>query len=336
MKRMNRINEIWNQLSLTNLNSSGLFKIRYSETSKCDLFLGLKCPEKNRMLILQTPSKLAQNFNFKYDFKGVRFEKVYDPDSSDYILLNLVLIDNLLTDIFNSLINDIIKSITDKEDYKTILKDYSNRLLKWQSLFEKAYFNGLSPEEQRGLFGELYFLRKLLSGNDLLNVLNLWMGPENQIHDFQNGDCSVEVKTTYGNNHQRIQISSERQLDVSHIGHLFLFHLSLDSRHQDGETLNQMVNSISLLLDSDSAAMNKFNSKLLAAGYFNHHRELYNDTGYLLRHENYYKVELDFPRIEEADVRHGVGDVKYSIIVSGCQDYLISENLVTETLLNHA
>lgn len=336
MSMKTKIDEIWEELEKESPSSHGLVFRRYSPEILSDVYVAVDYPANNRCLAINLKKTKSVNVS---SFSELRDIKIGVISLNSGILMNLLVIElnnSQHLDIFSVLCEDLIGSIMYVSNERTIVKAILNQFEKWKSLFESAGNQGLSPESQRGLFGELYFLRKLLSGNDLLNVLNLWMGPENQIHDFQNGDCSVEVKTTYGNNHQRIQISSERQLDVSHIGHLFLFHLSLDSRHQDGETLNQMVNSISLLLDSDSAAMNKFNSKLLAAGYFNHHRELYNDTGYLLRHENYYKVELDFPRIEEADVRHGVGDVKYSIIVSGCQDYLISENLVTETLLNHA
>jgi hypothetical protein len=330
-----KIDEIWEELENEGSVSPGLVFRRYSPEILPDAYVAVDYPSKNRCLAINLENTKSVNVS---SFSELRDIKIGVVGFNSGILMNLLVIElnnSQHQDIFSVLCEDLIGSIMNVSNERTLVKALLNQFEKWKSLFESAGSQGLSPESQRGLFGELYFLRKLLTG-DLLNVVNSWMGPENQIHDFQNGDCSVEVKTTHGNNHQRIQISSERQLDAGHIENLFLFHLSLDSRHQDGETLNQMVDSVSRLLDSDSAALNKYNSKLLAAGYFNHHRELYNDTGYLLRQENYYKVEHDFPRIEEADVRQGVGDVKYSIIVAGCQDYLIPEHLVIETLLTHA
>lgn len=330
------INEIWCDLERINFSSSPFIMRAHANVAFPGFFIALSFPENRRSIAFHFEKQVVPELNNWNELRDISFFEYPDLTNSNKCYILIQLLDSYYNDVFNVLCEDLILSISQISDEKLIIKELYNRIEKWKSLFENAGSQGLSPESQRGLFGELYFLRKLLSGNDLLNVVNLWMGPENQIHDFQNGDCSVEVKTTHGNNHQRIQISSERQLDASHIENLFLFHLSLDSRHQDGETLNQMVDSVSMLLDSDSAALNKFNSKLLAAGYFNHHRELYNDTGYLTRQENCYNVEHDFPRIEELDVRQGVGDVKYSIIVSGCQNYLISEKLVTETLLNHA
>jgi hypothetical protein len=43
-------------------------------------------------------------------------------------------------------------------------------------------------------------------------------------------------------------------------------------------------------------------------------------------------VRNQFPRIEESDIRNGVGDVKYSIIVSQCNEYQISEEDVFNNL----
>lgn len=111
-----------------------------------------------------------------------------------------------------------------------------------------------------------------------------------------------------------------------------MYHISLDVRHQVGESLNQIVDSISQLLNTDFSALNNFNNKLLETGYFNHHRDIYKDTGYFIRQDAFYKIEGEFPRIEENEIRQGVGDVKYSIIVDNCQNYLITETEVLTKL----
>ena len=80
--------------------------------------------------------------------------------------------------------------------------------------------------------------------------------------------------------------------------------------------------------------MNRFKSKLLTGGYFDHHKQFYESAGYFIREEAFYRVEKDFPRIEEKDVRNGVGDVKYSIIVSGCSGFIVPEQQVFQTLVS--
>jgi hypothetical protein len=244
-----------------------------------------------------------------------------------------VLVDRQFKDIFDILIADIIDDIIDLKDIKVILKNYTNRLLKWQSLFEKYGQQGLSPEAQRGLFGELSLLRKYMQNNsDSLHVLHSWVGPANEIRDFQSGSWSLEVKTTHGNNHQKVHISSERQLDTSNLENLFLYHLSFEVRQQSGETLNQIIESLFELLNDDFAALNIFKSKLIEIGYYEIHKPLYEKTGYYVREAHFYKVEKDFPRIEEKDIRNGIGDVKYSIVISQCSEYLVIEDNVFQIM----
>lgn len=330
---MERIKELWKTLEAQTSDMSGLFKIRYSEISKCDAFLGIKYPENFRLLILRVPLSTGRNFIFKYEFKGLKFEKIYDPDDKSSILLNLVLTDIQLRDIFNSLVTDILENILNESDIKIVLRNYTNRLIKWQSLFDKYNKDGLSNEEQRGLYGELYFLREFLKNNsDFSRVINTWVGPQKELQDFQSGTWAVEVKTTHGNNHQKVHINSERQLDTSNLENLFLYHLSLDVMQNSGETLTQIINSTRKMLDSDALASSIFHTKLFEAGYFDKHSSFYESKGYFIRQDIFYKIENGFPRIEEKDISYGVGDVKYSIIVSNCNDYRLTNSQVFNTI----
>ena len=332
-KQMERIKQIWTQLEANGSAVAGLFKLRYSDASKCDVFLGVKFPEMHRMLIIRTPFTAGKDFNFKYEFRGLKFDKIHDHDDSKCLLLNLVLVDKQFKDVFDVLVADMLNAIIGESDIKVILKNFSNRLIKWQSLFERFKQQGLTPEEQRGLYGELYFMRKFLQANsDFKNVVISWIGSERQIRDYQFGRWSVEVKTTHGNNHQKVNISSERQLDTTNLDNLILNHLSLELRQQSGETLNQMVDSVIEILSSDFTALSSFRNKLIEGGFFDHHRDLYNDVGYFIRQEVFYKVENAFPRIEERDIRNGVGDVKYSIVISQCSDYIGTEEEIFQIL----
>ncbi len=225
-------------------------------------------------------------------------------------------------------------SISSVNNETQLVQELLNRFEKWKSLFDRAATQGLSVEEQRGLFGEVYFLRKFLANNNSsLEVVNSWVGPEKQIRDFQFGSWSVEVKTTHGNNHQKILVSSERQLDTSNVESLFLNHISLDSRQMSGETLNQIIESVLVLLEHDFTSLSRFKNKLLTAGYFDQQKNYYEHTGYFIRQDVTYLVENSFPRIEEVDIRDGVGDVKYSIIISNSSDFIRTDEQVFKTLI---
>ena len=156
-------------------------------------------------------------------------------------------------------------------------------------------------------------------------VIKSWQGPGKSAKDFQFNDWAVEVKTTQGKNHQKIHVSNERQLDTSSVGSLYLYHISLNVLQSSGETLNSVVEEIREILNKDFRALTQFNSRLNLGGYFSHQTQLYNGVGFTIRAENFYRIEKEFPRVEENDLRNGVGDVTYSIILSNYSDYIIAE-----------
>jgi hypothetical protein len=104
-----------------------------------------------------------------------------------------------------------------------------------------------------------------------------------------------------------------------------LYHISLEQLQNTEETLNDIVDSVAEILKSETIVLNKFKSKLYEVGYFDLQRNLYENIGYRTRQDIFYKVENDFPRIEENDIRTGVGDLKYSIILSQCTHFVIDE-----------
>jgi len=53
--------------------------------------------------------------------------------------------------------------------------------------------------------------------------------------------------------------------------------------------------------------------KLAQYGYIESMRSQYETPTYQIRNNQYFKVEGNFPRIKEGEVRNGVSDIKYSI-----------------------
>lgn len=329
---MTKIEQIWNDLENDRSFTHGLLIRRYSGNVLPDVFVALKSPENFRCVAASLNNSIQINLSSFSSLRDIYVEIIPDETNTEKNYLIFKLVNSEHRDIFSVLCEDLILNISSVTNQIQLFKTLLNRFEKWKSLFDKLNSIGLTTQEQRGLYGELYFLRNfLITNSDFYKVLSSWTGPAKEIRDFQIGNTALEVKTTHGNNHQKIHISSERQLDLSNIQNLYLYHISLDVRHQDGESLNQIIDSISELLTADYRALNSFNNKLLEAGYFNHHRDIYKDTGYFIRQDSFYKIEGGFPRIEENEIRPGVGDVKYSIIVDNCQNYLTTE---TEVLTN--
>jgi hypothetical protein len=111
-----------------------------------------------------------------------------------------------------------------------------------------------------------------------------------------------------------------------------LFHLSLDIRQRQGETLPEIVSSVRSLVAADEIARSKLENLLFEIGYLDIHTSRYENIGYNIREYNYFKVERGFPRIVESDLRNGVGDVRYTISVAECKHFSILESEVVELI----
>jgi hypothetical protein len=330
---MMKINEIWNELENDKSLSAGLLLRRYAASVLPDVYVALRQPEKLRCIALRLQSEVRINLSRYSNLKDITLEIIPDEKDNTKHYLLILLSSQQHKDVFSTLCEDLMYGISNVTGEDRIVKELLNRFEKWKSLFDKAGLQGLSSEEQRGLFGELYFLRKWIShSSDSQRCTQSWLGTEKELRDFQIENWAIEVKTTHGNNHQKVHISSERQLDTSTLNTLLLYHLSLENQQQNSENLNQIVDSILELLDTDIAAQTQFRSKLLQGGYFIHHRPLYENIGYHVRQDTFYTVRDGFPRIEENDIRNGVGDVKYSIILSDYAGYIVSESSVFEII----
>ncbi len=159
-----------------------------------------------------------------------------------------------------------------------------SRLVKWQQFLDQYDPEGLSEEAQRGLFGELWFLRKyMIPLFGVSQAIDSWKGPDKNQQDFLINSYAVEVKTSISKLHQKIQIASEQQLDDIGLKALFLYHISLIISFGSGETLPDLVDSIKKNIDANSESAKKFEDSLINAGYINIHVDRYYRTSYLIR-----------------------------------------------------
>lgn len=323
---MTKINQIWDELANDKSFTKGLLLRRYSGSVLPDVYVAMQHPEKLLCICVSISDTIEVNISNFSNLQEIEVDLYPSPTETGKNALLFKLLNFQHKDIFTVLCEDLINSIASETNERKLVKEILNRFEKWKSLFNKIGLQGLTAEEQRGLYGELYFLKKFLqSKSNHLAVLNTWLGTEMQVRDFQNQNWAVEVKTTHGNNHQKVHISNERQLDTSHLENLFLYHISLEKMQNSGETLNDIIDSVSQILQSETIALNRFKNKIYEVGYFDQQRSLYEETGYFVRENTFYKVENDFPRIEENDLRPGVGDVKYSIIASQCTSFIKDE-----------
>lgn len=327
------ISDLWKKIEEEAGSNEGFFLRQYSADIKPELYAGLKLPDKKYLIILRVSYAIGMIADLSCKFNGIHIERVKDPDSSgNKLFIILTLSDNTFLDVFCVLVEDVIQYISELTDEATIIKSFLARLTTWQALFEQYKLEGLTNEEQQGLYGELCFLRKILTSNaNSTIVIDGWKGPNRTAKDFKYGDVYIEVKTSAGRT-QKIHISNEFQLDCTKSETLFLFHLLL-SVNQESETLPQIIASINKLLQEKSKELISFNEKLIRAGYFAYQEKLYCGKGYQVIKEYIYKVDGEFPRLTASEIKNGVAEVKYTIALAQCMKYALDEHTFFTSLI---
>lgn len=328
-----KIENIWQDFIVNDSLRMGIILKRYSADIIPDCFVSMRMPEKVKSIAFRVSTK-SIDISSLTDLKDITSEIIPDETDKDRSLILISLADNSLSSIFAVLCEDLFQTVFAIEQELVLIQALQNRFIQWKELFIMAKGSGLTLEKQIGLFGELYLLKKLLLQTGLLaEIISIWTGPETGIRDFEKNNCAIEVKTTYTHNHQKIQISSERQLDTALLKYLFLFHLSIEKRNSDENTLNIIVEEIYSIIGHNKLLCNVLKRKLISGGYFDHHRPIYQNMSFLIREEDFYKIENNFPRIEEKDLMKGVGDVKYSIILtSETEEYRTNFNDILQNL----
>lgn len=333
MKSMKtRLEEIWSELESTIVAGYGMTYRRYSADFKADIFGALSNEEKLRGLAIEIDSSLDFNLHEWDTFRDINLRFIPSQKRTDCKFLVVTLITKEHQEIFTTLCEDLVASISNLENDKEIIEQLMNRLIKWQSLFTRLGQQGLNTQAQAGLYGECLFIKALLAGGKTAyEIIRSWVGPNDAIQDFQGENWAVEIKATQGKNHQKIHISNERQLDDSYIPNIFLIHYSLDVRGGSGISLNAIIDEIFELLESSERALSLFKSKLLDVGFFDIHKHLYASRVYSIRDSHVYRITDTFPKITERDIPLGVGDVKYSIILTNTDEWETKiEKLLTD------
>jgi Putative PD-(D/E)XK family member, (DUF4420) len=326
-----KIEKIWEDLENQGGNlTSGYLTRRVLPDVNYDLYLAIEKPLNTRLFMLRASSEFLDRKAVYPASSSFIVNRISLPQDGElHGTLQLALTNAKYKDIFATLVQDIVDYLASVPEERAAISAFTTRLKRWQIFLEKHNPEGLSEIAQQGLYGELWFLRRVaLPHLGLFNGFRCWTGSKGTQQDFQFSGCAVEVKTTSAKQHQKLSIASERQLDDTGSETIVLLHLSLDTRQDQGETLPEMVASVRSLVASDAIASDELESLLFEIGYLDSHATRYGSIGYTIREYNYFKVGIDFPKIIESDLRNGVGDVRYSISVAECKRFSMPESEV--------
>lgn len=317
--------EVWEHLQEDTRVPSGPGRAqrRIRPTGRRNFFLGLEMPGRHRMLILRVAASSLTGQPDTSDSRGLVVRIALREAEASEAEVALVLTDNEERDIFDLLIGDLVEAAERPVNEAEGLRKFLARLSDWQQLLRRLGPQGLSREGQQGLWGELWVLRDVVAPvTGLCHAIRGWRGPMGADQDFQLDHLSLEVKTSTAATLDRLEIASERQLEVPADVSLLLVAVSLDARPGHGETLPDIVKA----LRSDASevgCLRVLDARLELTGYQNEHAAAYEDVGYEVRSFAPFRVEEGFPRIVSGDLRTGVGDVHYSVSAAASSGFRV-------------
>jgi hypothetical protein len=231
--------------------------------------------------------------------------------------------------IFESVIADICDKILRVQNEGNLAEALHKVLGEWKFFFEKQEDKVLSISKQKGLVGELYFLRdSLFKKYSFSEAVSFWTGADRTNHDFQLSTIAVEIKSTSSKQHKKFTVSSEKQLDNAGLSHLFLvlYSFSIHS-HQEINSLPAIINSVLVLMQDDPVTQYYFDIQLIKYGYNRLYSSRYK-AGFSLTDIKSFEVREGFPRLTQSDMPEGTGDLKYSVVVAACKDFKLNDDLL--------
>lgn len=318
------LTELWRSLA-KGQGLSGMDRRRLDTKASVDLFACIFWPSGRLGLLIEGDGEQNASPNRIPTCRGVKVVHEVLNMQSPRTVLRVMLEDERLREIFAVLSADLVSAVGAEENAAAGLRRCIDRLSMWQGLFERVPAEGLSEEAQRGLFGELVVLECLcLAEMEAYVAVTSWAGPRAAHQDFTIADAAIEVKTTLAKRHARISVANERQLDERSHRALLLAHVRLEESNASGVALPSLVARLRSQLRSDPAAAREFDNRLMYVGYLDLHTPLYAGSKYRLTGQQYFHVHGNFPRLTEANLPSGVGDIRYTIIADDLSEFEIA------------
>ena len=236
-------------------------------------------------------------------------------------------------DLFAVLCDDILKAARASASESEAVTIMTKRLWRWHFLLRQGHAGLLTPEEQKGLLGELQILGKVLIPEVGARLaVEGWVGPLGEAKDFLLPALAIEAKAVRGSDRPFVRISSEDQLESLPAGRLFLWVSTVERCSRDdpaGTTLNDFVEGLKeRLLAEAPETLGRLDEKLHAAGYRGD--DDYSEYSWITVEDRTYEVVSGFPRITASGLPHGVAGVRYQIMISALGAYQTTPEKIIE------
>lgn len=321
----------WEVLAQESHTHPGIYRRRVFADSQHSLFAGVERPSLQPRIELHLP--VSRSHLADVNLRGMSLKAV--PIGLNQTSVEIQLSKAAYRDVFGLLVGDVVDRVLTASTPEAGAETAVARLVHWQRFLENADPNGLSSEQQTGLFGELVVLESLLRASSSPAVaLEAWHGPAAENQDFVVGDRAIEVKTSATNDQDTIFVANEHQLDDSSFAALYLCHVAVELRSSSGVSLPAMVAEVAVLLPDE--LREEFANRLALAGYLPAHEQLYVQKGFVQKRRRYFRVSDGFPRLLPQNLSSGISRVSYSVNLSGCTSFRAEEVEVLSACLGHS
>ncbi|WP_409294056.1 PD-(D/E)XK motif protein [Peribacillus sp. SCS-26] len=240
----------------------------------------------------------------------------------DHYFLVLKQEDEHAPDIFEVVLQNLAEHLAGEIEDNKLFSIVYKVLDRWRTFFQRGGFQRLSEEQQRGLFGELWFINEWLDkfpGQPPL-IIEQWEGPTKGRIDFKGTRCGVEIKTVSEKLTKSIKISNEDQLKLTEaVNKVYVYVCFLEQSRTHGMSLQSLAVQVrdKIASRSDRIAL-IFNDMLTDIGFRD---DEYSEVYFFVEKIETYEAGEGFPRILKEDLPKGISHVSYSIDLSHCTEF---------------
>lgn len=232
-------------------------------------------------------------------------------------ILEFQLIHPAFEDIFLHLCWDMIETSIDSQNP---VSDLTKRYISWQKFLQYTSTQVLSYERQKGLLGELLYLRSIMTEGQEEWAINAWNGSEGCDQDFLFEKTWAEIKTIALGS-KAVKISSLEQLNQEQDGLLVVYVLEKSSESPDHVCLPDVVLEIKEKLKNSPRILDRFEMKLFRYGYRNKDENEYKANYFRLVEHREYNVKESFPKLTRNNTASEIIACEYEISLAAIEKY---------------
>ncbi|WP_377890390.1 PD-(D/E)XK motif protein [Alkalihalobacillus sp. R86527] len=314
-------------LDQRNIVDDQAYKMQVINTRDPIMFAGLDGLNNNRLLYIDLGVNVWEQskINGLPKWKGLSllveyFERISVIKDRYFLIIRQE--EGHSEEIFEVVLQNLIDHILVEENRDSLFTTIYKVLDRWSHFFQKGGYRRLSDEQQRGLFGELWYIKHWMEANKEIPplIVEQWEGPTSDRIDFKNSKCGVEIKTAVDKLTKTVKISNEKQLKLSDaVSTLYLYVCFLERSKTHGMSLQELVEDVRRQIGSQSdRLLLLFNDMLIDLGF---REEEYNENYFFVDKVELYEANNRFPRICSEKLPKGISHVSYSIDLTHCIEF---------------